>query len=371
MKILVDLSVLEIPATGVARVVTGLYGAIAHGFPGIALHGVHRRMLTSNPPEGMRSDRIGRLFTPGLWRRYALPLAALRARGSFLHFPWNGGVPRLPRGVRVVTTMHDVLPLTIPGFFGDSERENRYRADRQADIDRTDLLVTDSEFSKREIERHFLLRREPVVVPCATSIADFLPGPGPEEKKYFLYVGGLTPRKSVDSLLRVFYRLSAGGTLHARLIVAGSTRHAPPALLALLDEGLRRGCVELPGYVDDRALAALYAGAIALVYPSPYEGFGLLPLEAMTIGCPVITCRATSIPEVCGDAALYVDPWSDQGLAEALMTFENDREIRERFSKAGLRRAAAYTWVRSAELFVQALQRCTPEAGDLTPNVVP
>jgi glycosyltransferase involved in cell wall biosynthesis len=184
-------------------------------------------------------------------------------------------------------------------------------------------------------------------------------------------VGGLDPRKSVDSLLRVFYRLSAEGALRAKLVVAGGTRHAPPALLALLNEGVERGCVELPGYVDDRALAALYAGAIALVYPSPFEGFGLPPLEAMTIGCPVITCRTTSIPEVCGDAALYVDPWSDQGLAEVLKIFESDGDIRQRFGNAGRGRAAAFSWGRSAEMFVQALHRCTREAGNLSPEVVP
>jgi glycosyltransferase involved in cell wall biosynthesis len=356
MKILIDLSVLEMPATGVARVVTGLYKSVAEGYPGILLHGVHRRRLVSDSPAGVRSERIGRYLTAGLWRRFAIPFAARRSGGAFLHFPWNGGVPSLPPAVRVITTMHDVLPLTIPGYFSSDELENRYRQQRQADMDRSTLVVTDSEFSKREIMRHLRVRREPVVIPCATSIAEFAPEPEPVEKKYFLYVGGLDPRKSVDSLLRVFYRLFADGALRSRLVVTGSSRHAPRALVALLDEGLRRGCVELTGYVDDRELARLYAGAIALVYPSQYEGFGMPPIEAMTIGCPVIASRRSSIPEVCGDAALYVDPWSEQGLSEALQILEEDGDLRERFGRDGRTRAAAFSWGRAAESFVRVLR---------------
>ncbi len=361
MKILIDLSVLEMPATGVARVVTGLYKSVAEGYPGILLDGVHRRTLVSSPPAGVRSERIGRYLTAGLWRRFAIPLAARRSGGAFLHFPWNGGVPSLPPAVRVITTMHDVLPLTIPGYFSSDDLENRYRQQRQADIDRSTLVVTDSEFSKREIMRHLRVQREPVVIPCATSIAEFAPDPAPTEKKYFLYVGGLDPRKSVDSLLRVFYRMSAEGALRSTLVVAGSSRHAPQALVALLDEGLRRGYVKLTGYVDDRELARLYAGAIALVYPSRYEGFGMPPLEAMTIGCPVIASRMSSIPEVCGDAALYVDPWSEQGLAEALQILEKDRDLRERLGRDGRTRAAAFSWGRAAETFVRVLRECPIE----------
>lgn len=364
MKILVDLSVLEMPATGVARVVTGLYRNIAETFPGVTLYGFHRRALVSHPPEGLRSVRIGRFLPAALWRRVAIPIASMRRRSAFVHFPWNGGVPELPRGIRVVTTLHDVLPLTIPGYFSGTEEERLYRRRRQADIDRSTLVVTDSEYSKREIMRHFRAGREPVVIPCATSIADFAPGPEKHEKEYFLYVGGLDPRKSVDSLLRVFCRLAAEGALRSSLVVAGSTRHAPAPLLKLIEEGVRRGCVDLTGYVDDPALARLYAGALALVYPSRYEGFGLPPLEAMTLGCPVITVRATSIPEVCGDAVYYVEPWSEQGLGDALRVFERDRDLRVRFGDAGKKRAALFSWGRAAEMFVRALGECTSGGGE-------
>ncbi len=352
------MSVLELPATGVAKVVSGLYGAVAERFPEIRLHGIHRRRLASRLPSGVQDKWIGRYMGPGLWRRLAVPIAARHPGNDVIHFPWNGGVPKLSPGVRVVTTMHDVLPLTIPGYFASGEAKERYRRLRQSDIDRSTLVVTDSEFSKQEIMRHLRVRREPVVIPCATSIADFAEAGGAAEKRYFLYVGGLDPRKSVDSLLRVFSSLFAGGNISSTLVVTGSRRHAPPALLSLLDEGLRRGCVEYAGYVDDRALARLYTGALALVYPSRYEGFGMPPLEAMTIGCPVITSRMTSIPEVCGDAALYIDPWSERGLAEALQRFEHDTDLQERLRREGRIRAASFSWGKAAAAFVRALREC-------------
>ena len=358
MKILVDLTVLELPATGIARVVTGLYQSIALGFRGMELHGVHRRKLVASPPEGVSTRRVGRVLTAELWRRYALPLAARRAGGAIIHFPWNGGVPKLPSTTRVVTTLHDVLPLTIPGYFASVEEETLYRMHRQTDIDRSTLVVTDSEYSKHEIVRHFRVTREPVVIPCATTIAGLSPEPFVAEKEYFLYVGGLDPRKAVDDLLRVFSTLSQEGALRGKLVVAGSVRYAPPPLVALLKKSVDQGCVTVSGYVDDPTLAGLYAGAIALVYPSPYEGFGLPPLEAMAIGCPVITRRETSIPEVCGDAAYYVDPWSDTGLAEALRVFERDGDLRARLGAAGKIRARAFSWERSADAFVGGLRNC-------------
>lgn len=356
MQILIDLTVLELPATGVAKVLTGLYSAVATGYPDIAVAGIHRRHLVTLPPPGVRIEQLGRGLPAKLWRRVVIPYASRISHGAIVHFPWNGGVPPLPPDRRVITTLHDVLPLTIPGFFPSEDLAESYRRNRQRDADRSSVVVTDSEFSKREIIKHLCLAREPVVIPCATSIGELAPGVIPTKQEYFLYVGGLDRRKSVDSLLRVFFRLKTEGVLRSTLVVTGSTRHAPPELATMLDEGKRRGCVELAGYVDDRELARLYAGALALVYPSQYEGFGMPPLEAMTMGCPVIAPRASSLPEVCANAAYYIDPWSDLGLGEALLKIESDPALRVRLGNEGRRRAAAFSWARAAEAFVHVLQ---------------
>jgi len=362
MNVLVDLTVLELPATGIARVVTGLYGAVAARHRDIALSGISRRRLRVAPPHGMHCMRIGRALPAPLWRHFVPGHALRTSAASFVHFPWNGGVPRLGAHAGVITTLHDVLPLMIPGYFPDPAAEQQYRTACQRDIDRSNLVVTDSEFSRGEILRHFRIDRDPVVIPCATDIARFTVPRREHPAPYFLYVGGLDARKSLDVLLRVFPRMVAEHALQARLIVTGSARHAPASLRALLDEGVRSGSVEFRDYVDDRELARLYGDALALVYPSRYEGFGLPPLEAMTLGCPVITCRMTSIPEVCGDAAYYIDPAREQSLAEALRDVAQRPELRERLRASGLSRARVFSWARTADMFVRELHAMLDES---------
>jgi len=357
VNILVDMTVLELPPTGVANVLTGLYGAVARLYPGIRVSGVHRRALGGHLPRGIGARRLCRALPPGAWRALALPYASSRSRGAVLHFPWNGGVPRLPAGTRVVTTLHDVLPLSIPGYFRSDRNEKMYRMERQRDTERSTVIVTDSEYSKSEILRHLRPPQEPVVIPCATTIGtyavDVAPGPAP----YFLYVGGIDARKSLDTLLDVFCRLRREESLRATLVVAGSSRHAPPALSAQLREAVAAGHAQATGYVDDRELARLYAGALALVYPSRYEGFGMPPLEAMTLGCPVIAARASSIPEVCADAALYIEPWSPLGIAEAIRRIADDARLRARLKREGTARAAQFSWEKAADTFVRLLEK--------------
>ena len=360
MNIIVDLSVLELPATGIAKVITGLYRAVAAQRPDILLRGIHRRPLASALPPSIRTDRVSSLLTPGLWRRFGIRRALRHSIDSVLHFPWNGQVPLLPREMRVVTTMHDVLPLTIPGYFAREDLAHAYQRERQADIDRSSVVITDSEFSKREITRHLRVEREPIVIPCGTDIGTYAATAAKPGYPYFLYVGGLDPRKSVDMLLRVFVRLASERMLDSKLIVTGSRRHAPASITTLLDDGVRRGHILYRGYVDDDELANLYAGALGLVYPSRYEGFGMPPLEAMTLGCPVITCREASIPEVCGEAAYYVTPADERSLTTALTTIERDPAMRLRLASEGRARAAKFSWDRAAKKFLDVLELSFP-----------
>jgi glycosyltransferase involved in cell wall biosynthesis len=127
--------------------------------------------------------------------------------------------------------------------------------------------------------------------------------------------------------------------------------------LDVLPEGVR-----LLGYVDDTQLPALYSGAMVFVFPSLYEGFGIPVVEAMACGTPVISSTTTSLPEVCGDAAILVDPEQTEAIAAAMLQLVDDDALRETLQERGLERARQYTWELAAQLTWQVLEQAHAEA---------
>jgi glycosyltransferase involved in cell wall biosynthesis len=161
--------------------------------------------------------------------------------------------------------------------------------------------------------------------------------------RYFLHVGTLHPRKNLALLIDAFDQMVERSTLGSdvSLVLAGQG--------GWLREGIetkarRSGRVVLPGFVRQQDLAALYSGAIALVFPSLYEGFGLPILEAMSCDTPVICSNASSLPEVAGDAALLVDPHDRNGLARAMERIYHEPELRKQLIERGRHRTKIFSW---------------------------
>ena len=181
---------------------------------------------------------------------------------------------------------------------------------------------------------------------------------------YFLYVGTIQPRKNLVRLIEAFARIVNGGltigdrsdpdsplpSVHRPLLVLGGKR-------GWLTEDIERRASELgvadrvrfTGYIADQDLPALLSGALAFVFPSLYEGFGMPVLEAMACGTPVLTSSTSSLPEIAGDAALLVDPTDTAALATALARLADDTALRADLQQRGLARAARFTWERCAQ----------------------
>lgn len=368
MNLVFDATVLELPFTGIAKTSLLLYRECLARDAGLTIAGLHRKPVFGAVPEGIRLVRCGRLFSGSYWRSSVLPRQVQRQGATTVHFPWNGGVPEQLAGSVVATTIHDVLPLEIPGSFRDQQDEQRYRRDRQSDIERSHILFTDSEYSKRQIQSHFTLRSEPIVNYFGPTIEDSPHAPLPaslDKRPYLLYLGGYDRRKGIVELLQVFLELQRQRQLNCRLLLAGKAQYFSDELKTLITEGTQNGSVLELGYVPDPQLSVLLRNALALVYPSRFEGFGLPPLEAMHVGCPVITTPFTSIPEVCGDAALYVDPGDMRSFGEALVSVQRDDALRAALSGKGREQAARFTWSKTADTFLAALATHT-ERG-LTP----
>jgi len=355
-----DASVLEMPFTGVAKTSILLYRECLAQMPGLTVTGLHRKAVAGEVPAGVALARGGRFFSAGLWRNHYLPRQVKRQGANVVHFPWSGGVPAGLSGRCVATTIHDVLPLEMPGGFKTPGDEARYREDRQRDIDRSHVLFTDSEYSKRQLQRRFTLRSEPIVNyfgPTLEGDGKGIPAGDAAAPPYLLYLGGYDRRKGIVELLEVYLELRRQGKISCRLLLAGSSHYFSEELRRLIVAGNENGSVRELGYVPDSELVGLLRNALALVYPSRYEGFGLPPLEAMHVGCPVITTSRTSIPEVCGDAALYIDPGAGAEFGEALVAVENDATLRARLREAGLRQAGKFTWEKTATKFLGEVSR--------------
>ena len=164
---------------------------------------------------------------------------------------------------------------------------------------------------------------------------------------YVLAVSSLKPLKNFALVIRAAKRLPDTNFN----IVGGKD----PRVFASVDEE-HGDNIHFLGYVDDEALRELYANASVFVYPSLYEGFGIPPIEAMAMGCPVIVTKKASLPEVCGDAALYCDATNDRDLAAKIRTVMKNDVVRQKLVARGRERVKTYRWIDSAKTLLHAIQ---------------
>lgn len=171
---------------------------------------------------------------------------------------------------------------------------------------------------------------------------------GIPEGPYLLSLNTLEPRKNIERTVRAFTALvREQGVPGLNLVLVGAKGWKYEGIMKALEgAGAARGRMVLPGFVADEDLAPLYSGALAFVYPSLYEGFGLPPLEAMQCGTPVITSNTSSLPEVVGDAGIMVDPRDTEALCEAMLKVYGDDALREQMRTRSLARAAQFSWER-------------------------
>lgn len=276
---------------------------------------------------------------------YDAPLVSAGKTGAdVLWYPWNLTHFRPTRPYAV--TIHDVVPLHYPHPSPWVRWREQRRLRRSAS--RARVVVTCSEFTRGEIVDHLGVEAGRVRVASGAPAAIFQPGPPerlPEylvEHPYVLYVGAAEPRKNLGTLLaaqdRVFPETGVP------LVCVGSSVSERDGILSM-------------GRVDEESLVSLYRGATALVIPSLYEGFGLPAIEAMACATPVLAARRTALPEVCGDAALYVDRPDDvEAWSDALRRIIEDAALAARLRELGPARAAAFTWERTAEVTLEALR---------------
>jgi glycosyltransferase involved in cell wall biosynthesis len=179
-------------------------------------------------------------------------------------------------------------------------------------------------------------------------------------ERYFLFLGTLQPRKNIQRLIEAFGRYCTDNADHdIGLVLTGKRgwliEDSLRSILDALSIGQRERVI-LTGYIQDSEVVSLYSGALALAFPSLYEGFGFPVLEAMLCGTPVLCSNTSSLPELAGDAAVLVDPLSVKAIAAGMARLASDASLRESLVNKGFQQAAQFTWKRAAQLTLQALE---------------
>ena len=296
-------------------------------------------------------DKLCPVFDPKSFDVFHCPHPKLPSRDI------TGNLPR-------VLTIYDLIPVIRPDFVSDS-----HAASFQGTLDKIDLrrdwVTCISEFTKLEFCEHTGMAPERVFVTPLAASSLFRPITDSEtivatrsrygvpEGNYFLSLAAPQPRKNLAHLIRCFFRLLDEHQLpDTYLVLAGSKEQGwmYDDIFETADASSRhRSQLIFTGYVADEDLAALYSGALAFVFPSLYEGFGLPPLEAMQCGTPVIASNTTALPEVVGEAGLMVDPLDEEALCQAMLRITEEVELRSELGRRGVERAAEFSWEKCAD----------------------
>jgi glycosyltransferase involved in cell wall biosynthesis len=291
------------------------------------------------------------------WALIGLPRTAARARVHVIHAP--AYTAPFWAGVPVVLTIHDVSYETHPEWYPyrrDWLRRYFYRRSAKS----ATRVLTVSAFSASEITVAYGIPASRITVTPLGVHGTFAAGdpnvsidlPADVTEPFLLHVGDIHERRNlplvVDALLEARRHFGAAAALS--LVLAGVDRGITDGLCAMAAEAGSPDAVVVLGSVSENRVHALYRGAVALVYPSLYEGFGLPLIEAMASGTPVLASHAASIPEVLGGAGMLLDPCDVSAWRDAIIRIVNDEMLRRDLRARGLARAATYTWQRTARL---------------------
>lgn len=334
MKIALDATPLILSSGGLPRYVNELSSALAGEYPEDTFYLLSDQPFTlaQDAPANLLRGRGPHAAADRQWWLWGIR-QAIKDTGAQIFHGTNFEVPYLGR-TPAILTIHDLSPWRDPAWHDAADRVRR-RTPWLVRFRRARMILTVSEAVRQEVVGHFGVNPEQVrAVPLAASeLFRPLPEAPIPGKPFFLFVGTLEPRKNVAALVEAW--LETRQQTGADLVIAGRNRSDFVPIASR--EGLN-----FLGEVADAELPRLYSEALAFVYPTHYEGFGLPVLEAMQCGCPVITSRDPAVMEVSAGAAIHAGSVTE--LADAMRGIAENPQLRSQLRTAGLRRAAAFSW---------------------------
>ena len=285
-----------------------------------------------------------------------IPLALMREQVTLFHAPHYVLPPLVP--CRSVVTIHDCIHLMFPQYLPNRFALAYARTSIELAARRATRIMTVSESSKRDILRFVDVKPDKIDVIYNAFDERFGVEPREEDvvrvreryqlhDEFVLYAGNVKPHKNLERLIEAFELVRKRGLDHLKLVLIGDEISKYAGLRRAVHQHQLHKYVRFLGYLPEETLAVMYRLAGVFVFPSLYEGFGLPPLEAMASGTPVVTSNVSSLPEVAGDAAVLVDPYLPQAIADGIHTVLTDETLRRSLRQKGLARAAQFSWEQS------------------------
>ncbi len=387
-KVLVNLSILFSQPTGISNYATNLFPYLKTLNPTLLAAQIYPEFDCYPVPDNLTPAQGSKgHFARLVWTQFQLPQIYKKLKSQLLFSPQTEAP--LFSNCRFVVMVHDFIPLRFPKPFSPLTHYHRYcipqvLAQAQHIICNSHATANDiidfCQISASKITpiplgydaNHF----RPTIPPThatplnagnpRTGVAGYIPpllrGVSSDQtldgeySPYFLYIGRHDPHKNLHRIIAAFAALS--NSKDYELWLAGSTdpRYTPVLQSQVKDLGITEQ-VRFLNYVPYSELPKIINGAIALVFPSLWEGFGLPVLEAMACGTPAIASNLSSLPEVTGDAAILINPYNTKEITEAMQIIATDSELRDRLSRKGISRANQFSWQKTGQATVEVLSR--------------
>ena len=307
------------------------------------------------------SEKDLNTFRRWYWENVQLPPLVAKDKVDILHIP--AFAPPFYSKHKVVVTVHDIIGMIFPNQLRWPSRWYWGRWLPTA-IKTADFIIADSDSTKNDLINHLKISKDMIRVIYPSGHESFTTQRNEKllnqvkarfsiHDRYFLFVGTIEPRKNLKRVIEAFtiFQENIKSSARYQLVVVGQKDFGKGKLFKSIAHDLRTKIDDIifAGYVRQEELNQLYCGAEALVYPSLYEGFGIPILEAMASGVPVITAKKTSMPEVAGEAALYVDPYDSQSIANGMLELHDQPELRERLAQNSAIQIKKFSWQKTAE----------------------
>jgi len=287
-----------------------------------------------------------------LWSHFILPFKS----GDILFCPANTAPIFVPKNKKLIVTVHDVAFLTYPNSFSRLFGFY-YRWLIPKVVKRADKIITVSDTSKQKILKYYPYAKKKIKVIHLGLDSEYKVIDNVAKEKIILFVGSLNERKNFSSVIEAFelfnnndYKLVIVGNFSLNFSINDRTNN-------ILKRAKENKHIEFKTNISDDELVKIYNHAALFIFPSFYEGFGLPPLEAMACGTPVIVSNLSSIPEVCGDAAVYVDPYNIEDIKEKILMVLQNSKLQQELIGKGLEHVKQFTWERAAEEHIKVFKK--------------